>query len=235
MFDDKSKTTRAVCWGLSFDEHVELLRLIAPALETANHFLFLPILLVDVGVYKLARFVESRRKDASLVQEYLGMDDYFDNRPQKEALNLQGLDLATERLTSLSQSAVRLSCCCKAQMRFVLRLESVLEQMKGESVSTPSKKAKVNQAFGDRLSYLRDSTTSIQSEVDSLQIAISGLVKTVSNSLTVTNNESHQHYPGLQSTESLLHPQCGKRQHGHANHRRRDTGIPAWHIHGYVV
>jgi hypothetical protein len=203
IFDGKSKTTRAICWGLTLKEQDELRKLITPAKETGNHFLFLPILLVDVGINKLARFVENRRQESSIVQEKLGMDDYFDKRQTNgtlgERIHLLDLNSATERLTSLSQSVVRLSCYCEAQMRFVLRLESVLKEMQSGSTSTSSKDAKVNEAFGDRLSYLRDSIVSIQSEVDSVQKAISGLVNTVSNSSIVLNDESRRHYLGLQS------------------------------------
>jgi hypothetical protein len=185
VFDDESKTTRAVCWGLNWDEDYDLLRYVAAAKGTATHFLFLPILLIDVGIHKLARFVESRRIDASLVQAYIGMDDYFDVRIRKEGLTerISSLDLnhATERLTSLYQSTVGLSCCCKAQMRFVLQLENMLKETNGESTSALHLKENVQRAFEYRLSYLRDSIISIQSEVDSLDQAISGLVQTVSN------------------------------------------------------
>jgi len=68
VFDETTRTTRAVCWGLTRVEYRELMEYITTAKENANHFLFLPILLVDIGLYKLARFVESRRRDTILAE-----------------------------------------------------------------------------------------------------------------------------------------------------------------------
>jgi hypothetical protein len=158
---------------------------ITAAKENANHFLFFPILLVDIGLYKLARFVESRRRDASNVQEELGMDDYFDLRRHTDPLSRRishlNLDHATERLTSLSQSAVDLSCYCRAQQAFLLQIGTMLAELKGESTPGLQLEERVHQAFKDRLTYLRHSLESIQSEVDALQQAITGLVQTVSH------------------------------------------------------
>lgn len=66
-------------------------------------------------------------------------------------------------------------------MRFVLQLENILKETNGESTSALHLKGDVQRAFEYQLSYLRDSVISIQSEVDSLDKAISGLVQTVSN------------------------------------------------------
>jgi hypothetical protein len=171
---------RAVCWRLSVAENRELGGYITAAKETAYHFLFLPILLIDIGVYKLARFVESRCEGKRLIQDDLGMDDYFDVRKYAEdltqrltSMNLNG---AIERLTSLSQSAVGLSGYCKAQMQFVLQLEAYLTELEPISFNGDEKLVK---AFKRRLKYLRESISSIQTQLDSLQEAISGLVQTV--------------------------------------------------------
>lgn len=184
VFDEKSRITRAVCWGLRAHELAELKEYIAAAKENANHFLFLPILLVDIGVYKLTRFAESRCRDASDVQEDLGMDDYYDRRrhtgPLSRRIPHLNLDHFTERLTSLSQSAVRLSCYCRAQQAFVLRLSNILAELRGESTPGLRLEESIYQTFEDRLTYLRHSISSIQSELDALQQAINGLVQTVS-------------------------------------------------------
>jgi hypothetical protein len=184
VFDEKSRITRAVCWGLSSNELAELKGYIAAAKENANHFLFLPILLVDIGLYKLTRFTEIRCRDASDVQRDLGMDDYYDRRRHTSPLSRRiphlNLDHFTERLTSLSQSAVRLSCYCRAQQKFVLRLGNILAELKGESTPGLRLEESVYQAFEDRLTYLSHSISSTQSELDALQQAISGLVQTVS-------------------------------------------------------
>jgi hypothetical protein len=184
VFDETTRTTRAVCWGLTRVEYRELMEYITTAKENANHFLFLPILLVDIGLYKLARFVESRRRDASYVQEDLGMDDYLDRRRYTDPLSRRiphlNLDHATERLTSLSQSAVDLSCYCRAQQAFLLRVGTILAELKGESTPGLRLEESVHQAFKDRLTYLSHSLKSIQSEIDALQQSITGLVQTVS-------------------------------------------------------
>lgn len=151
--------------------------------------MFLPIVLVDVGVYKLARFVESRCRDASLVRDDLGMDDYFKVRRYaddlKHRMTSLDLDAATERSTSLSQSAVGLSGYCKAQIHFITNLKTSLSEF--QSTSTDEEHMTLGR-FATRLKYLEMTIISIQEKVDSLQQAINGLVQTVLNPIVRRNS-----------------------------------------------
>lgn len=192
-YDEDVREAKAVCMGLSSKEAKRFAFAIQQSSTSAHHPLCLPMILLDISVEELCRYVESRVRDKNRNQEALGMDTYIDRgfaanltRPRNQDLLDRDLGEMTQRLTSLSHSATGLQCNARAKIEEIEFLSAISNGM--ATVSNAKSLTAIRRAFDDRLEYCRQRVKAVQGEIELVLKANEAQQQTVSEDVEGQGN-----------------------------------------------
>jgi len=186
-WNSSSKATRNVLSGLTLRE-VNELRLYVHGRHVVGplHYLSLPVLVVDMAVEKLDRWVEMRSHRVSCIQETIGMDTYL-RKPvtqtlqQSEHKQINFTEVLTQ-LTGVSTSIADLNAYGQTQERFVLQIRKMLHEAHGSSDPPPPAVL----AFHQKMDYLESCLQGSRDAITYLQSSVQAQVQTVSHVVAVS-------------------------------------------------